>query len=94
IEQAPQDIKKTAAAAILRSAGVKPVNIKNDTLSLSFRYPYHKEQIEKLENQRIAERIVSNFLGHPCHVQCVLENNHLLKEALKMGAQIIDTEEK
>ncbi|MFC1918947.1 DNA polymerase III subunit gamma/tau [Chloroflexota bacterium] len=94
IEQAPQDIKKTATAAILRSAGVKPVNIKNDTLSLSFRYPYHKEQIEKLENQRIAERIVSNFLGHPCHVQCVLENNHLLKEALKMGAQIIDTEEK
>jgi DNA polymerase-3 subunit gamma/tau len=94
IEQAPQDIKRTPAVAILRSAGVKPVTLENDTVSLSFRYHYHKEQIEKIENQRIAERIISNFLGHPCHVHCILEDNHLLKEALKMGAQIIDVEEK
>ncbi len=94
IEQAPQDTKKTPAIAILRSAGVKPVAVENDTVSLAFRYPYHKEQIEKIENQRVAERIMSNFLGHPCHVHCVLEDNHLLKEALKMGAQIINVEEK
>ena len=94
IEQAPQDTKKTPAIAILRSAGVKPVAFENDTVSLAFRYLYHKEQIEKIENQRIAERIISNFLGHPCHVHCILEDNHLLKAALKMGAQIIDTEEK
>jgi len=94
IEQAPQDIKRTPAVAILRSAGVKPVALENDTVSLSFRYPYHKEQIEKTENQRIAETLISNFLGHPCHVHCIIEDNHLLKEALKMGAQIIDVEEK
>ena len=94
IEQAPPDTKRTPAIAILRSAGVKPVVIDNDTVSLAFRYPYHKEQIEKIENQRIAERIISNFLGHPCHVHCILEDNHLLKEALKMGAQIVDVEEK
>ncbi|MFC1932919.1 DNA polymerase III subunit gamma/tau [Chloroflexota bacterium] len=94
IEQAPQDTKRTPAIAILRSAGVKPVAIENDTVSLAFRYPLIKEQIEKMENQRVAERIISNFLGRPCHVHCVLEDNHLLKEALKMGAQIIDVEEK
>ena len=94
IEQAPQDTKKTPAIAILRSAGVRPVAIENDTVSLAFRYPYHKEQIEKVENQRVAERIISNFLGHPCHVRCILEDNHLLKAALKMGAQITHTEEK
>ncbi len=94
IEQAPQDTKKTPALAILRSAGVKPMSIENDTVVLAFRYPYHKEQIEKMENQRIAEKVLSNFLGHPCHVHCILEDNHLLKEALKMGAQIIDVEEK
>ncbi|MFC1957307.1 DNA polymerase III subunit gamma/tau [Chloroflexota bacterium] len=93
IEQAPQDTKRTPAIAILRSAGVRPVALENDTVSLSFRYPLIKEQIEKIENQRVAERIISNFLGHPCHVQCILEDNHLLKEALKMGAQITDTEE-
>ncbi len=94
IEQAPQDTKRTPAIAILRSAGVKPVALENDTVSLSFRYPLIKEQIEKIENQRVAERIISNFLGRPCHVHCILEDNHLLKEALKMGAQIIDVEEK
>ena len=93
IEQAPPDIRRTPAVAILRSAGVKPVALDNDIVSLAFRHSYHKEQIEKIENQRIAERVISNFLGRPCHVQCVLEDNHLLKAALKMGAEIIDTEE-
>ena len=94
IEQAPRDTQKTPAIAILRSAGVKPVTVENDTVSLSFRYPLIKEQIEKVENQRVAERIISNFLGYPCHVHCILEDNHLLKEALKMGGQITHMEEK
>jgi len=94
ISEAPQDTKRTPALAILRSAGVKPVSIENDTVILAFRYPYHKEQIEKVENQRIAEKVLSSFLGHPCQVRCILEDNHLLREALKMGAQIIDVEEK
>ncbi len=94
IEQAPQDTKRTPAIAILRSAGVKPVAVENDTVTLAFRYPLIKEQIEKIENQRVAERIISNFLGRPCHVHCILEDNHLLKEALKMGGQITHVEEK
>ena len=96
IEQAPENTKRTPAIAILRSAGVKPVSIENDTIILAFRYPYHKEQIEKPENQRIVEKIISNFLGRPCHVRCIHEPeaDHLLRAALKMGAQIIDVEEK
>ncbi|MFC1976918.1 DNA polymerase III subunit gamma/tau [Chloroflexota bacterium] len=93
IELAPQDTLKSPAMAILRSAGVKPVTVENDTVSLSFRYPLIKDQIEKIENQRVAERIISNFLGHPCRVHCILEDNHLLKEALKMGGQITHVEE-
>jgi len=96
IEQAPENTKRTPAIAILRSAGVKPVSIENDTIILAFRYPYHKEQIEKPENQRIAEKIIGNFLRRPCHVRCIHEPeaDHLLRAALKMGAQIIDVEEK
>ncbi|MDO8687948.1 MAG: DNA polymerase III subunit gamma/tau [Dehalococcoidales bacterium] len=93
IELAPQDTRKTSAIAILRSAGVKPTSIENDTVVLSFRHNNHKELIEKLENQRVVEKIISNFLGRPCRVQCILEDNHLLKEALKIG-RIIDVEEK
>ena len=96
IEQAPENTKRTPAIAILRSAGVKPVAMEDDTIILAFRYPYHKEQIEKPENQQIAEKIIANFLGRPCHVRCIYEpeDNHLLRAALKMGAQIIDVEEK
>ncbi|MFB0559171.1 MAG: DNA polymerase III subunit gamma/tau [Dehalococcoidales bacterium] len=96
IEQAPKDTKRTPAIAILRSAGVKPVALDKDTVILAFRYSYHKEQIEKDENQRVVEKIIGNFLGHSCRVRCIYEteDNHLLKAALQMGAQIIDVEEK
>ena len=94
IAEAPPDTKRTPALAILRSAGVMPVAIEDDKVILAFRYPYLKEQIEKVENQQVAEKVISSFLGHPCRIQCILEDNHLLKAALKMGAEIIDVEEK
>jgi DNA polymerase-3 subunit gamma/tau len=95
IEQAPADTKRTPAMAILRSAGVTPVAFEDDRLVLAFRYPLHKENMEKPQNQEIAEKIISNFLGHPCHLRCVHkpEANHLVAAALKMGAQITSVEE-
>jgi len=96
INEAPVSIKKTNAIAILRSAGVKPVAIENDTVTLSFRYDIHKEKMEKPENLKIAEEVISNFLGRPCHVHCTYEpkSNHLVRAALNMGAQITSVEEK
>ncbi|HEY92257.1 MAG TPA: DNA polymerase III subunit gamma/tau [Dehalococcoidia bacterium] len=96
IDEAPASTKKTYAIAILRSAGVKPVAFEDDTVVLSFRYNIHKDNMEKPENQRVAEEIIGNFLGRPCHVRYVYqpEDNHLVNAALKMGAQIIDVEEK
>ena len=96
IDEAPASTKKTYAIAILRSAGVKPVAIEDDCVILAFRYPLHKENMEKPENQLVAEKIISNFLGHSCRVRCIYEpeDNHLVRAALKMGAQVINTEEK
>jgi DNA polymerase-3 subunit gamma/tau len=95
IDLAPPDTKKTSALAILRSAGIDPLSIDNDIVVLAFRHKNHKELMEKAENLKVAEKILSNFLGRSCRVSCVQEdNNHLLKAALKMGAQIIDQEEK
>lgn len=95
IEQAPADTKRTPAMAILRSAGVTPVAFEDDNLVLAFRYPLHKENMEKPQNREIAEKILSNFLGHPCHLRCIHkpEANHLVEAALKMGAQITSVEE-
>jgi DNA polymerase-3 subunit gamma/tau len=93
IMEAPSGIGRTPAAALLRSA--IPKAIEDDTLVLSFKYPLHKENMEKLDNQKTAEKIISSFLGRSCRVRCVYEpkNNHLVKAALRMGAQVIDTEE-
>jgi len=96
IEEAPADIRKTTGVAILRSADVKPLDIEGDTVVLASRYDFYKEQIEKPENQKVAETIISNFLGRPCRVRCIHkpENNHLLRAALKMGAKVTSVEEK
>jgi hypothetical protein len=96
IEQAPEDAQRAPAIAILRSAGVKPVAIEDDTVVLAFRYPIHKERMETAENQQLAEKVVSNFLGHPCHVRYVheKEDNHLIEAVKRLGAKIISVEEK
>jgi len=94
IKEAPEGKGRTPAAALLRSA--RPKAFTEDTLVLSFKFPLHKENMEKIENQKTAEQIISHFLGHPCRVRCVYEPeaNHLVEEAVKIGAQIIYTEEK
>jgi len=94
IRDAPSSLSRTPAAALLRSA--KPKAIENNTVILSFKFPLHKENMEKTDNQQIAEQIISNFLGRACRVRCVYEPeaNHLIEEALKIGAQIIESEEK
>jgi len=94
IRDNPSSMSRTPAAALLRSA--QPKAIEEDTIVLSFKFPLHKENMEKPDNQQIAEKIISSFLGRSCRVRCVYdpEDNHLIEEALKIGAQIIDAEEK
>ncbi len=96
LEQAPESVRRTAAMAILRSAGVQPIAMENDTVVLTFRYPYHKEKIEEPDNMKITTDIISGYLGNRCTVRCVFEQeeNYLVREAQKMGAQITDVEEK
>jgi DNA polymerase-3 subunit gamma/tau len=96
LEECPQELKKTNAVALMRSAGIKPVEIKDDTVVLSFKYMIHKENLEKPENQQVARRIISEYLGRPCRVKCLCqpENNHLVKAAVRRGAEITSVEEK
>ena len=96
MEQAPEEVKRTSAIAILRSAGVKPVAIEGDTVILAFKYPIHKDKMETIENQQVARAIISNFLGRPCQVRCVYEaeDNHLVEAAKRLGAQVTSVEEK
>ncbi len=96
LEDVPANIKKTNAIALLRSAGIKPVSIEDETITLSLKYSIYKEKMEKPEYQQVAEKIISDFLGRPCKIRCICEpdNNHLVKAALKLGAQVTSVEEK
>lgn len=95
IDQAPDELKRTPAVAILRSAGVKPVAIEDDTVVLAFKYPIHKERLETAENQQVTRTIISKYLGRDYQVRCVHEpeDNHLVDAVKKMGAKVINTEE-
>jgi len=93
INESPNNMGRTPTGALLRSA--RPLSLENDILTISFKHKYHKEKMDAIENQKTADKIVSGFLGRPCTVKCVYEheNNHLVKAALNMGAQQIDSEE-
>ena len=96
IEHAPDNMKRSPAVAILRSAGVMPIALSNGVVTLSFKHNFHKEKIEEVENQRVVASLISQFLGQTCHVKCIYEpaENHLVREAQKLGAQVISIEEK
>ncbi|HSW57290.1 MAG TPA: DNA polymerase III subunit gamma/tau, partial [Dehalococcoidales bacterium] len=96
IEEAPATLKKSNAIALLRSGSIRPIAIDNDTIVLSFQYPIHRDTMQKPENQREAEKFISDFLGRACKIRCICEaeNNHLTKAAIKLGAQITSVEEK
>jgi len=96
LDGVPNNLKRTNAIALLRSAGVKPLSIEGETVILSLKYTIYKDKMEKPEYQQIAEKIISDFLGHRCKIRCVCEpeNNHLVKAAIKLGAQVTSVEEK
>ncbi|MFH1639157.1 MAG: DNA polymerase III subunit gamma/tau [Chloroflexota bacterium] len=96
VAQAPADVIRTPAVALLRSAGAVPVAIEGDTVVLAFKYSIHKERMSQPGNQKIAGRVISSFLGRKVNVRCTYqaEDNHLVAEAQRMGAQIMSVEEK
>jgi hypothetical protein len=88
-------LKRTAALALLKS-NCKPISIQGDIVTLAFGYPILKNNAEKSENKPIVEKIISDYLGRPCKIECILETKKegLVEKAKKMGAQVISTEEK
>ena len=80
---------------MLKSGG-RPIKIEDNTVVLAFEKSIFKENIEKTENLRIVEKIVSDYLEHPCKILCVLEERKdpLVDKLKKMGAKVTSVEEK
>jgi hypothetical protein len=71
LDDAPPELRKTAALSWLRAA--TPVAVEDDQVILTCAFEIHKVNIEKPDNKEIAERIVSDFLGRPCHIKIILD---------------------
>ena len=95
LSRVPKDLRRSPALAIMRSAGVDPVAFDKGTITLSFKFPIHMNKINEPENKRITVKILSACLGVPCEVDCIHAPaaNHLVKEAQRRGAEIINVEE-
>ena len=97
IENMPAHLKKTKAAAMMRSAGPRPVTVENDTVVLAIKKGIFLDNMEKPEYQQVVEQIISEFLGRPCKVRYIAEEtniSHLVKAAQKNGGTITSVEEK
>jgi DNA polymerase-3 subunit gamma/tau len=92
IAQAPPDTLRSNAMATLRSGGARVTSLEGDTVVIAFRYQNFVDKISLPENQKVAEKIIGNYLGRPVRVRCTLEQtpNHLVEEAQRLGARITE----
>lgn len=103
LESAPIPLKRSNALALLRNS-CQPVAIDNDVVTLEFHFEMHKDNIEKLDNRRIAEEIISNYIGRRVKINCTfrpreksgkikINNNPFVKHIKEYGGRIIKVEE-
>jgi DNA polymerase-3 subunit gamma/tau len=95
---------KGSIDAFLRSS-CHPVTIEGDTVVLGFYHSFHKEKVEEVENKRVVESVLSQVLGSPHRLRCILTERKqkrvaqpqpdipLVRAAQEMGAKIIEVEE-
>ena len=94
LNEASASYKTSPTPAVLKSA--RPTTVEGDVVTVAFTAEVLKEKVEKLENQKVADEIISKFLGRPYHIRCVYQpkSNHLVRAAQSLGAQIVNVEEK
>ncbi len=89
--------------ALLRKA-CQPMDLKDDTLTLGFYWEFQKGKIEDPKYRHMVEKKLNDVFQAPYKVRCVLLDREkrskpggagespLVREALKMGAEIVDEE--
>ncbi len=90
--------------ALLRKS-CRPMELKDDILTLGFYWEFQKGKIEDPKYRHMVERKLMDVFQAPYKVRCVLvdrgkkskpgaaSESLLVKEALKMGAEIVDKEQ-
>ncbi|HIC93269.1 MAG TPA: DNA polymerase III subunit gamma/tau [Anaerolineae bacterium] len=63
-------VHNRSVEALLKSC--EPVAVEGEVVVLGFYYPFHKEKIEEPSRKALVERVISQVVGSPCRVKCVL----------------------
>lgn len=50
----------------------RPTAADADSVTLSFKYPFHKDSVDNVKNRAMVEETLSKILTHPVHIQCTL----------------------
>jgi len=62
--------RNRSVEALLKSC--EPVAVEGEVVVLGFYYPFHKEKIEESSRRALVEDAISQVMGSPCRVKCVL----------------------
>ena len=76
--------------ALLKSS--RPLKFEDGGLTLEVFYKFHKERLEQTENRNVLEKVVSEVLGAPTKIRCILGKK--TSEPQKNSGDKFDTVEK
>ncbi|MBI4297823.1 MAG: DNA polymerase III subunit gamma/tau [Chloroflexi bacterium] len=95
--EAPPPLRSSNGVAFLRSS--QPVSLENNIVVIEFRHEFHCRELEKAENKHQAEEFLSQLLGSPCRLRCVVSqaltqaaSDPLVQEAMRWGGRIVNVE--
>ncbi len=83
--------KQAAIAMLLRSS--KPVAAQNGTLQIEVYYPFHKEQLEQLNYQKILEECMTPLAGGVVNLEFILQEKGVELSPVAAEANVAPTEE-
>jgi hypothetical protein len=58
--------------ALLNSA--RPLEVRGDTIILACEAPLHRDKLSEDKRRDLVERVFTEVLGTPCHIQCVVDS--------------------
>ncbi len=67
--------------AILNSA--RPIEVHGDTITLGCEAPFHRDRLAEDKRRDLVERVLSEVMETPCHIQCVVDKAR--REAVEPG---------
>ena len=87
VDNLPDPLNKTNAAALLRPSYTGPESIEGNTILLKCRYSIHAENLNKPESKRIVEEILSRYMDVP-FLEVIIEQGEVTLTSEEVQLQL------